>query len=82
MVDFNLGSAATTAKSGYLLNAANDGAVPSLAYTAGAAAQTWNRTGLRSFCSVQDAVLRFLVPTGTTAPTTASATCLTYTIMQ
>ena len=82
MVDFNLGSAATTAKSGYLLNAANDGAVPSLAYTAGGAAQTWNRTGVRSFCSVQDAVLRWLNPGATTAPTTASATCLTYTIMQ
>ena len=82
MVDFNLGQAATTAKSGYLLNAANDGAVPSLAYTAGAAAQTWNRTGMRSFCSVQDAVLRFQQETATTAPTTVPATCLAYTIMQ
>ena len=82
MVDWNLGQAATTAKSGYLLDAANDGLTPSLAYTAGAGAQTWNQTGVRSFCSVQDAVLRFLVPTATTAPTTVSATCLTYTIMQ
>jgi len=82
MLDFNLGSAATTAKSGYLLDAASVGPAPALVYTAGAAAQTWNQTGVRSFCSVQDAVLRFLVPTGTTAPTTAPATCLTYTIMQ
>ncbi len=82
MVDFNLGSAKTTAKSGYLLDAANDGAVPSLVYTAGAGAQTWNQTGVRSFCSVQDAVLRFLVPTGTTAPEITTAGCLTYTIMQ
>ncbi len=63
MLDFNLGSAATTD-------------------TAGAGAQTWNQTGVRSFCSVQDAVLRFLVPAATTAPTTVPATCLTYTIMQ
>jgi type IV pilus assembly protein PilA len=82
MVDFNLGSAAATAKSGYLLDAKNDGATPSLAYTAGAGAQTWNQTGMRSFCSVQDAVLRWLNPGATTAPETASATCLTYTIMQ
>jgi type IV pilus assembly protein PilA len=82
MVDFNLGSAATTAKSGYFLDAANDGNVPSLAYTAGAGAQIWNQTGLRNFCSVQDAVLRFQQETATTAPTTVSATCLTYTIMQ
>jgi len=82
MLDFNLGSAATIAKSGYLLDAANDGQVPSLVYTAGAGAQTWNQTGVRSFCSVQDAVLRFLVPTGTTAPEVTTAGCLTYTIMQ
>jgi len=82
MVDWNLANAATTAKSGYLLDAKNDNAAPSLAYTAGAAAQTWNQTGVRSFCSVQDAVLRFLVPTATTPPETASGTCLTYTIMQ
>src|SRR5437879_1457232 len=35
MVDWNLGQAAGTAKSGYFLDAANDAAVPSLAYTAG-----------------------------------------------
>src|SRR5438445_8740476 len=80
--DLNLGSAATTAKSGYLLDAANDGAKPSLVYTAGAGAQTWNQTGVRSFCSVEDAVIRFLVPAATTAPTTVTKTCLTYTIMQ
>src|SRR5207244_13374739 len=81
-LDFNVGGAATAAKSGYLLEAANDGNVPSLVYTAGAAAQTWNQTGVRSLCSVQDAVLQFLVPAATTAPTTVPATCLTYTIMQ
>jgi type IV pilus assembly protein PilA len=82
MVDWNLGQAKTTAKSGYLLDAANDGKTPSLAYTAGAGAQTWNQTGMRSFCSVQDAVLRWLNPGATTAPETTTAGCLTYTIMQ
>ena len=82
MVDWNLGQAKANAKSGYLLDAANDGKAPSLAYTAGAAAQTWNQTGMRSFCSVQDAVLRWLNPGVTTAPEVAPATCLTYAIMQ
>ena len=82
MVDFNLGSAATTAKSGYFLDAVNDKATPSLAYTAGAAAQTWNQTGIRSFCSVQDAVLRFKQGATGDAPEVTSAGCLPYTIMQ
>ena len=82
MVDLNLGSAATTAKSGYKLDAKNDGATPSLAYTAGAAPQTWNQTGNRDFCSVQDAVLRFKQGASGDKPETGSANCLAYTIMQ
>ena len=82
MVDWNLGQAAKTAKSGYLLNAANDGKTPSLAYTAGGAPQTWNQTGNRDFCSVQDAVLRFKQGATGDTPETGSANCLAYTIMQ
>ena len=83
MVDFNLGSAATTAKSGYLLDAKNDGTgPPALGYTAGAAPLTWNQTGNRDFCSVQDAVLRFTQGKTGDKPETASGTCLGYTIMQ
>jgi type IV pilus assembly protein PilA len=82
MVDLNLGAAATTAKSGYMLDAANDGATPSLAYTAGGAPQTWNQTGNRDFCSVQDAVLRFQQGAKGDKPETGSANCLKYTIMQ
>ena len=82
MVDFNLGSAKATPKSGYNLDAANDGATPSLAYTAGAAPQTWNQTGNRDFCSVQDAVLRFKQGATGDAPEVTSAGCLPYTIMQ
>src|SRR5207237_8700971 len=83
MVDFNLGSAATTAKSGYLLDAKNDGTgPPALGYTAGAAPQTWNQTGNRDFCSVQDAVLRFKQGATGDAPEVTSAGCLPYTIMQ
>ena len=83
MVDFNLGSAATTPKSGYLLDAANDGSgPPALGYAAGAAPQTWNQTGNRDFCSVQDAVLRFQQGKTGDTPVTTSANCLPFTIMQ
>jgi len=85
MVDLNLGTAATVAKSGYLLEAKNDGSgPPALGYGAGAAPQTWNQTGNRDFCSVQDAVLRFKQGALADVPETTGATCTsaTYTIMQ
>src|SRR5437016_8714149 len=82
MVDFNLGGAAANAKSGYVLDAKNDGAVPSLVYAAGGAPQTWNQTGNRDFCSVQDAALRFKQGATGDAPEVTSAGCLPYTIMQ
>ena len=83
MVDSNLGNAKTTPKSGYLLDAANDASgPPALGYTAGAAPQTWNQTGNRDFCSVQDAVLRFKQGKTGDTPETTSAGCLGYTIMQ
>src|SRR2546428_12553054 len=59
MLDFNLGSAATTAKSGYLLDAANDGNVPLLVYTAGVVPPTVNQHVLSAFSSLPDAVRRF-----------------------
>ena len=84
MVDLNLSSAATTAKSGYKLDAKNVAGTPSLVYTAGAAPDVWNQTGNRDFCSVQDAVLRFKQGATGDAPETTGATCsgATYTIMQ
>src|SRR2546429_4033185 len=82
MVDFNLGSAATAPKSGYLLDAKSDTTnTPSLAYAAGGAAAIWNQTGNRDFCSVQDAVLRFKQGKTGDTPETTSAGCLGYTIM-
>jgi type IV pilus assembly protein PilA len=84
MVDLNLGSAAATPKSGYNLNAANDGNTPSLAYTAGASPNIWNQTGNRDFCSIQDAVLRFKQGATGDTPETSNTACsgATYTIMQ
>jgi type IV pilus assembly protein PilA len=86
MIDFNLGQAASAAKakSGYYFAVANDGNTPALAYVAAGVAGKYNQTGVRSFCSIQDAVLRFYVPTAQDTPAT-SAQCLDtskYTIMQ
>jgi type IV pilus assembly protein PilA len=87
MIDFNLGSAkdATHTKSGYFFAVANDATnTPSLAYVAGGVAGLYNQTGVRSFCSIQDAVLRFHVPNAQDTPAT-SAQCLdtsNYSIMQ
>ncbi len=86
MIDLNLASASTvaTAKSGYYFAVTNVAGTPSLEYVAAGAAGVYNQTGVRSFCSIQDAVLRFKVPTGQDTPATL-AVCgdgTTFTIMQ
>ena len=86
MIDFNLASAisAATAKSGYYFAVANVAGTPSLEYVAAGVAGVYNQTGVRSFCSIQDAVLRFKVPTAQDTPATL-AICgdgTTFTIMQ
>src|SRR5262249_12553154 len=62
LIDYTLSTATTAAnqKSGYYyaLSATNS----NTQYTSGAAAVTWNQTGVRSFCSVEDSVVRFTIP--------------------
>src|SRR6266566_7762534 len=84
MIDFNLASAVSTAvtKSGYFFATTPGSGTPSLSYVAGGSAGIFNQTGVRSFCSVEDAVLRFTVPAGQDSPPDA-ATCVstTYNLM-
>jgi prepilin-type N-terminal cleavage/methylation domain-containing protein len=54
LIDWTL---AQGSKSGYNFSAVNNGATPATAYTAGAAPTTYNTTGVRLFCSVEDGVL-------------------------
>jgi prepilin-type N-terminal cleavage/methylation domain-containing protein len=54
LVDWTL---ANGNKSGYDFSAVNNGATPATAYTVGAAPATYNNTGVRLFCSVEDAVI-------------------------
>jgi type IV pilus assembly protein PilA len=52
-----------------------------LGYTVGGAPAGFNQTGVRGFCSNEDAVIRF-TPALSGSPTTAAATCAAYTALQ
>ena len=54
LIDWTLASGS---KSGYNFSVANNGATPATAYTVGAAPVTFNNSGVRLFCSVEDAVI-------------------------
>jgi type IV pilus assembly protein PilA len=83
MIDFALGSAATTAKSGYLMEVLNTTGTPIVTYVTDAGPAKWNQTGNRRFCSVEDAVLRFDgTNTADGLPGLASAACVALTVMQ
>jgi len=47
-------------------------------FVASAYAQTFNRTGLRTFCGIEDNVVHVNVPSTQDAAVTASATCIGY----
>ncbi len=78
MIDFALASAAVLPKSGYLF-AVNNGltaTVPVTTYVVGAAPVTYNQTGVRRFCAIEDAVLRFDANVGASiTPEASSAAC-------
>jgi len=83
LIDFSLASATAVAtpKSGYyfgyLAGAGNR------SYTVGASAVTYNQTGVRNFCSIEDAVIHYQVPAGAgSVPMTVSATCAGWTTLQ
>jgi len=76
-------------KSGYkfLMGAAvgAGGSGPNITFVSGAAPLSYNQSGVRRFCSIEDAVLRYDPNTaGSTTPESANATCTgaTYTVLQ
>jgi type IV pilus assembly protein PilA len=79
LIDYALAMAtdASSGKSGYYfdLGAVKKNKV-SVSYTVGGAAIDWNFTGVRSFCSIEDGVVRAEVPNGADSPITASSTCV------
>ena len=66
-------TAVASAKSGYYfaLTSFSSGN----AYTAGASAAVYNQTGVRNFCSVEDGVVRYNIPTAQSTPIAVEATC-------
>jgi prepilin-type N-terminal cleavage/methylation domain-containing protein len=87
MIDFALSRANVTPKSGYRF-AVNNGLTPTVpvtTYVVGAAPVTFNQTGVRRFCAIEDAVLRFDAnAAGSTTPESSSANCTggTYSVLQ
>ena len=66
---------AGTVKSGYQFSAASAGGVPATRYYVAASPVTPNQTGLRSFCSFEDAVVR-VQPAGGAIATEAACQAL------
>jgi type IV pilus assembly protein PilA len=66
IVDYVLGQATTTPKSGYKFTAAGATAVNGVftQYVADANPSTVNTTGVKEFCAVEDNVVRFVTPAG------------------
>ncbi len=79
IIDYVLGQAGTTAKSGYKFVATGSGGPPASQYFIDAYPSTVNTTGVKEFCAVQDNVVRFLTPG--TNPGTAKdvASCQAFT---
>ena len=88
LIDSALSNASTqaNAKSGYYFNIASSGAGAGglvLDYTVGTSAAVFNQTGVRDFCSIEDGVLHFNVPTSQSDPTKIKSTvCTGYPILQ
>ncbi len=75
LIDASLASATTAPKSGYLYAVTSPGPLPNMTYIAGAAASAYNQSGVRSFCTMEDGVIRYQTPTSQQAPVTTAAAC-------
>jgi hypothetical protein len=72
-------------KSGYLFLATQQGtAAPFNTLTVSTIPVNWNQTGVRGFCSKEDAVIRGTPTPVVAAPTqkTTDATCAAYSVLQ
>jgi type IV pilus assembly protein PilA len=84
LIDSNLSNAsvAANAKSGYIYDM---GAVAvagiNTQYAVGSAASSFNITGVRGFCSQEDAVIRF-TPSLNGVPINSNVACAAYTLLQ
>jgi type IV pilus assembly protein PilA len=72
-----LAVSAAKAKSGYVYGMGQTGGIQD--YTVGAAPAVVNQSGVKSYCSNADSVVRALNPGTSATPAVASGTCNTYT---
>jgi len=72
---------ASGVKSGFNFNSAGQGAAPMVTFVNNAWPLTFNVTGVKAFCGVEDNALRYISPSGGTV-TYAVCTGATYTTMQ
>jgi hypothetical protein len=73
-------------KSGYVFTAAGtvvgSGTINNALLVTGIP-QNWNQTGVRAFCSTEDAVIRYITPVAAPAAVATGALCLSgYTVLQ
>ena len=73
IIDYVLGQATATAKSGYLFTAVGSLGTPTTQYTIDATPSTVNTTGVKEFCAVEENVVRFVSPA--TAALATHGTC-------
>jgi len=84
LIDFSLASGATTAKSGYLFEVINTTGTPVTTYVTDAGPATYNQTGVRNFCSIEDGVLHFDANAAGNSglPGMASSACTAFPVLQ
>jgi type IV pilus assembly protein PilA len=77
LIDFSLSNATTksTAKTGYYFALSPGGSGDSNSYLAAGSPAVFNQTGVRNFCSVEDAVIRFN-NNGSSSLISAASTCV------
>ena len=86
IIDFSLASSGATAKSGYYFETqqGTTATTPVTTYVLGASPAAYNQTGVRQFCSIEDAVLRQDPNTagaGGAAPSFDTAACSAFTVL-
>ncbi len=74
LIDNVLSVAGTTPKSGYIF--AVQSPTPTSGFETSAYAQTWNRTGLRTFCATEDNVVHVRVPAAQDSAVADAAACI------
>ena len=80
LIDWVVANSATVPKSGYIFQVSQGSSGDTETYVASAYADLWDRTGVRSFCAIEDHVVRFKIPTAQDMAADA-ATCSGFAVL-